>query len=116
MIDPDNSRYTDEDARAKELAFRYGCEFADLHNFTLNHEPFKRVPAEVMFRFNFLPLEEMPDGRLAITIADPSQLLLLDEISLLLGRPLIVRVAALSRINEILRGIDPRQQEMTSQP
>lgn len=116
MNNPDNSRHADEVVRAEELARQYGCEFADLHNFRLNPEILKRVPAELMLRFNFLPLEETPDGRLAISLADPSELLLIDEISLLLGRRLIVRVATLSRINEILRGIDPSQQHMTSDP
>jgi hypothetical protein len=38
-----------------------------------------------MFRYNFVPLEEMQDGRIAIAVADPSQLLMFDEISLLLA-------------------------------
>jgi type IV pilus assembly protein PilB len=67
------------------LARRFGCDFVDLHRFSLNEEIVSRVPTELMFRFNFLPLEEMPDGRLAISIADPSQLLLIDEISLFIG-------------------------------
>jgi hypothetical protein len=60
-----------------------------------------------MFRYSFLPLEEINDGRLAIAITDPSQLMLLDEISLLLKRRLKLRVATLAQINEILRGFDP---------
>ncbi|HKV77138.1 MAG TPA: hypothetical protein VJP02_03315 [Candidatus Sulfotelmatobacter sp.] len=93
------------------MARRYRCDFVDLLNFKLNPNFLKRVPPELMFRYNFLPLEDMFDGRLAIAIADPSQLLLIDEISLLLGRRLVVRVAALSRISEILHGIDPNPDE-----
>ncbi|HET6177886.1 MAG TPA: hypothetical protein VFE61_13185 [Candidatus Sulfotelmatobacter sp.] len=107
MGGPLNSSGADDAARAKELARRYRCEFVDLHNFKLTPDVLKRVPAELMFRYNFLPLEEMLDGRLAIAIADPSQLFLLDEISLLLKRRLMVRVATSVRINEVLRGIDP---------
>lgn len=107
MSDPLNSSGADDIARANALAHRYRCEFVDLRKFTVNPDLLKRIPAELMFRYNFLPLEEIHDGRLAIAIADPSQLMLLDEISLLLGRRLAVRVAILARINEILRGFDP---------
>jgi type IV pilus assembly protein PilB len=100
MNDPGNSSSGGDVERVQELARRYRCEFEDLRNFKLNPDFLKRVPAELMFRYNFLPLEETDDGRLAIALADPSQLLLIDEISLLLGRRLIVRVAALARINE----------------
>lgn len=116
MVDRDRLHRSDDVGKARELAHRFGCDFVDLHRFTLNEEILKRVPAELMFRFNFVPLQEMPDGRLAISIADPSQLMLIDEISLLLGRRLVVRVAALSQIAEILRGIDPQSKEMVENP
>ena len=34
-----------------------------------------------MFRVNFIPLEELPDGRLAIALAEPGQLPMIDEIA-----------------------------------
>lgn len=92
-------------ARAQELARRYGCEFVELRDFKLNPDFLKRVPAELMFRYNFLPIEEVRDGRIAVALSDPSQLLLVDEISLLLGRRLMIRVAALSQISEVLHGL-----------
>lgn len=72
----------------------------------------KRVPVDLMFRYRFVPLEEMRSGGLAIAVADPSQLMMLDEISLLLGRPLMVRVAALGQIMEILHGGGPNMTPM----
>jgi type IV pilus assembly protein PilB len=56
-----------------------------------------------MFRYNFVPLEETEDGRLAIAIADPSQLMMIDEISLLLGQRIITKVSTLAQITEILK-------------
>lgn len=58
-------------------------------------------------RYGLVPLDETTDGRLAIAIADPSQLMMIDEISLLLGKPLIVRVSPLAQINTFLQEIDP---------
>lgn len=117
MNDRDNPSSSDDISRAQELASRYRCEFVDLHAFKLQLDIVGRVPAHLMFRYNFVPLEEAADGRLAIAIADPSQLMMIDEISLLLGRLLIIRVSSLAQINEILQGgIDPLQLERSDQP
>ncbi len=114
MSAPNNFSSLEDVDRAREVARRYRCEFVDLHPFKLKQEFFKSVPLALMFRYNFLPLEETQDGRLAIALADPSPLMLIDEISLLLGRRLIVRVAARSQISDALKGIDPNAQETTS--
>src|SRR5688572_19319752 len=91
----------DEAARARDLARRYRCEFLDLRNTHLHPELFRKVPVDLMFRYNFVPLEEMPDGRLAIAMADPSKLMMIDEISLLLGTRIVTKVATLSQISDI---------------
>src|SRR3954452_22321053 len=88
---------------AKDVARRYRCEFVDLHNFQLHHDLFTKISPHLMFRYNFVPLEETADGRLAIAIADPSQLMMIDEISLLLGKRIITKVATLAQISEILK-------------
>ncbi len=88
---------------AKDVARRYRCEFIDLHNFQLHHDLFTKISPHLMFRYNFVPLEETTDGRLAIAIADPSQLMMIDEISLLLGKRIITKVATLAQISEILK-------------
>jgi type IV pilus assembly protein PilB len=89
--------------KAQDVARRYRCEFVDLHNFQLHHDLFKKIPVHLMFRYNFVPLEETADGRLAIAIADPSQLMMIDEISLLLSKRVITKVSTLAQITEILK-------------
>ncbi len=88
---------------AKDIARRYRCEFVDLHDFQLHHDLFTKIPPRLMFSYNFVPLEETHDGRLAIAIADPSQLMMIDEISLLLGKRIVTKVATLAQIAEILK-------------
>ena len=68
----------DETERAQLLARRYRSEFVDLKNFKIQHELFRTVPVELMFRYNFVPLEQQ-DGRLVIAVSDPSRLMVLDE-------------------------------------
>src|ERR1700757_5250608 len=95
--------HADDLEKAQDVARRYRCEFVDLHNFQLHHDLFKKVPVDLMFRYNFVPLEETSDGKLAIAIADPSQLMMIDEISLLLGKRIVTKVATLAQISEILK-------------
>ncbi len=89
--------------RAQDVARRYRCEFVDLHNFQLHHDLFKKIPVDLMFRYNFVPLDETQDGRLSIAIADPSRLMMIDEISLLLGKRIVTKVSTLAQISEILK-------------
>src|ERR1041384_7962301 len=95
-----NGQGESSDPRARELAARYRCEFVDLRDYHLDAELFKSVPVDLMFRDNFVPLEER-DGTLWIAIADPSKLMLIDEISLLLSRRVKTKVALLNQINDI---------------
>src|ERR1700678_585433 len=95
--------HSEELEKAQDIARRYRCQFVDLHNFNLHHDLFKTIPVHLMFRYNFVPLEETEDGRLAIAIADPSQLMMIDEISLLLGKRIVTKVSTLAQITEILK-------------
>ncbi len=95
--------HSEELERAQDVARRYRCEFVDLHDFQLHHDLFTKISPHLMFRYNFVPLEETRDGRLAIAIADPSQLMMIDEISLLLGKRIVTKVATLAQITEILK-------------
>src|ERR1700677_3799197 len=95
--------------RAQDVARRYRCEFVDLTDFQLHHELFKKFSPELMFRYKFVPLEETADGRLAIAIADPSQLMMIDEISLLLQKRIVTKVATLKQIDNILTKTEQSQ-------
>src|SRR6202045_3505902 len=99
---------SDETTRAQALAHRYRCDFVDLKNFKIQHELFKSVPVDMMFRYNFVPLEQM-EGRLAIAVSDPSKLMVLDEISGLLGTRLVTRGATLSQITDLLKKTEQSQ-------
>ena len=99
----------DELTHAHDLARRYRCEFVDLKNFHIQHELFRKIKVDLMFRYNFVPLQETQDGRLVIAIADPSQLMMIDEISLNLGRRIVTKVATLSQISDVLKKTEQSQ-------
>jgi type IV pilus assembly protein PilB len=94
--------------RARDLAQRYRSEFIDLRDYHLEADLFKSIPVDLMFRYNFVPLEEH-DGTLWIAIADPSKLMMIDEIGLLLNRRIKTKVATLGQINEILKKTEQSQ-------
>jgi type IV pilus assembly protein PilB len=93
---------------AKKLAERYRCPFVDLREQRIDPELFRSIPAELMFRYNFVPLESH-DSTLVIAIADPSQLHLTDELSLLLGKRLHIKVATASQIGDLLKRTEQSQ-------
>ena len=103
-----NNEQMTETERAQMLARRYHAEFVDLKNFKIQHELFKTVPVDMMFRYNFVPLEQN-GNRLSIAVADPSKLMMLDEIAGLLGTRLVTRVATLTQITELLKKSEQSQ-------
>jgi len=70
---------------SRKVAERYRKEFIDLREQRIDPELFRAIPADLMFRYNFVPLE-VHNNLLSIAVADPSQVLLSDELSLLLGK------------------------------
>src|SRR6059058_1921598 len=96
------------EARARDLARRYRREFVDLKNYHIQHELFRTVPVDLMFRYNFVPLEEHGD-ELTIAISDPSRLMMIDEIGLLLNKRVQTKVATLAQIEEILKKTEQSQ-------
>src|SRR6195952_1099788 len=97
QVPPSPAPLAEETAHAQMLARRYRCDFVDLKNFRIHHELFRSVPVDLMFRYNFVPLEQLED-RLVIAVSDPSRLMMLDEMASLLGQRLTTRVATLSQI------------------
>src|SRR5216683_1337934 len=97
-----------EIARARAVAARYYHEFVDLREVRIDHELFHSVPVDLMFRYNFVPIQGH-NGSLEIALADPRNLNLIDELAVLLGKKLRVRVATLSQISDLLKKTEQSQ-------
>ena len=93
---------------ARRLAQRYRVPFIDLREQRIDPELFRTIPADLMFRYNFVPLEQH-NNILAIAAADPSLVLLSDELSLLLGKKLAPRVATAKQIGDLLKRTEQSQ-------
>ncbi len=97
-----------EAAEARALAARYHSDFVDLKECHIDHELFRSVPVDLMFRYNFVPLRA-ENGTLEIALADPRKLNLIDEIALLLKKKLRVRIATMSQISDLLKKTEQSQ-------
>jgi type IV pilus assembly protein PilB len=93
---------------ARRLAERYRVPFIDLREQRIDPELFRTIPADLMFRYNFVPIEQH-NNVLAIAAADPSLVLLSDELALLLGKKLAPRVATAKQIGDILKRTEQSQ-------
>src|ERR1700682_1959641 len=93
---------------ARKLAERYRFSFIDLREQRIDAELFRTIPADLMFRYNFVPLEVL-NNALSIAVADPSQVLLSDELPLLLGKKLAIKVATARQIGDLLKRTEQSQ-------
>ncbi len=97
-----------EEKRAAELADRYQLEFVHHDKFTVDNDLFRSIPFEVMLRYGFIP-ESTHEGRITIVVADPTDVTKLDEIELLLGGAIDVKVGARPSIEEVLQKSESAQ-------
>ena len=97
-----------ERERSRRTAERYRCPFVDLNEVRIDPELFRSIPADLMFRFNFVPLEAR-ENQLIVAVADPSHVLLSDELPLLLGKKLVLKVATPTQISDLLKRTEQSQ-------
>src|SRR6202161_3141617 len=104
----DAPNHASERDQSRRLAERYRCAFVDLAEQRIDPELFRSIPAELMFRYNFVPLAAH-DSTLVVAMVDPSQLQLTDELSLLLGKRLQIKVATATQIGDLLKRTEQSQ-------
>ncbi|MEQ1870613.1 MAG: GspE/PulE family protein [Vicinamibacterales bacterium] len=88
--------------RARRLAARYRLEFLEMDTFRIDQELFRAIPADLMLRYGFVPYRR--DGKtLSIVVSDPTDLPMIDELSVVLGMPIKVAVGPAFAIASILK-------------
>jgi len=98
----------EEEQKARDLAERLGMKFDPLEEFHVDPELFRTIPVEVMLRYQFLPLRSEGET-LHVVMADPSDVTRLNEVELMLARPLEVVIGPANRIGEILEKSESTQ-------
>jgi type II secretory ATPase GspE/PulE/Tfp pilus assembly ATPase PilB-like protein len=103
-----NADPTGEGARAQRIAQQYGFPYVDLEHFQSDHALFRDIPLDLMIRYQFLP-ERRENGHITVVVGDPTDVLKLDELELLLGAPLKVKVASPAAIRDKLQKSESTQ-------
>jgi len=104
-IDPDEQGDLRE---AEALAKRLGLPFDPLDEFHVDGDLFRTIPIETMIQYEFLPTASDGDV-LRVVMADPSNVVDLNELELALARPVDVTVSPRKRIADILEKSESTQ-------
>jgi type IV pilus assembly protein PilB len=102
LSDPSVADHAEETAHAQRLAERYRLEFVDLAQFSIDHELFRAIPADLMLRYGFVPYRREGNA-LKIVVSDPTDLPMIDELAVMLATPIKVTVGTPSAIDGILK-------------
>jgi len=78
---------------AEALAGQLGFEFVTLLNVRPETEAISMIPENIAERLSVLPLAISKEGKLVVAMADPMDVLAMDELRMLSGREIEVRVA-----------------------
>ncbi len=97
-----------EEAATRRLAERYRLDFLDMQEFRIDQELFRSIPADLMLRYGFVPYRR--EGKaLVIVVSDPTDLPMIDELSVVLGTQVRVMVGARSAIEGMLKKSESSQ-------
>ncbi|HYT31075.1 MAG TPA: GspE/PulE family protein [Thermoanaerobaculia bacterium] len=96
------------EAQALALAQRLGLTYVDLASFRVDPDLFRSIPVEWMLRYAFVP-EKRTEKAMTIICADPTDVVKLDELELLVGVPLRLKVGSRSAISDILQKSESSQ-------
>src|SRR5215468_3837222 len=102
------SSRAEEEAQALALAERLALPFVDLASFRVDADLFRSIPVEWMLRYSFVP-ETRTEKAMTIICADPADVVRLDELELLLGVPLKLKVGSRGAIADILQKSESSQ-------
>ena len=73
---------------ARALAERFGVDYLDLSVFDVDMGAVSLIPLEIAKRYQAVPVGFLPDGSLLLAMADPTNIVTVDEISMLTGKRL----------------------------
>ena len=94
--------FVTEEELAQALAEQFGLEYIDLRNFKMDSELLNQLPPDAIYRYHFVPLEIQPNV-IVIAVSDPTDVVKLDELELMLDRQIQIRVASDSAISTVTK-------------
>lgn len=94
--------FVEPEQLAMALAEQFNLEYVDLHDFRISEEILNTLPPDAIYRFHFVPLDKTADS-LMVAVADPTDVVKLDELELLLGLQLQIKIASEAGIESVIK-------------
>jgi type IV pilus assembly protein PilB len=98
----------EEEANAQALAERLGLPYVNVSAFRVDPDLFRSIPVEWMLRYTFIP-EKRTEKAMTVICSDPTDVVKLDELELLTGLPLKIKVGSRAGIADILQKSESSQ-------
>ncbi len=90
------------DQLARALAERFGVDYVDLSTYEIDMGAANLVSVDVAKRYQAVPVGFLPDRSVLLAMVDPSNVLTLDEISMITGRKVRAAAAAAEDVAALL--------------
>ncbi|HEY1249690.1 MAG TPA: GspE/PulE family protein [Thermoanaerobaculia bacterium] len=98
----------EEEAQGIQRAERLGLPYVDLNAFRVDADLFRSIPVDWMLKYSFVP-ESRTEKVMTIICADPADVVRLDELEMLVGMPLRLKVGSRAAIADILQKSESSQ-------
>ncbi len=100
-----------EEMLAQALAEQRGLNYVDLQEFRIPAKFFETISVDLMHRYQFVPMEDAGE-MLVVAMPDPNNLPAIDELEMILNRPVEINVSAASAIQAVLKRSGSSEQVM----
>ncbi len=90
------------DQLARVVAERFGLDYVDLSVYDLDMGAVQLIGADAAKRYRAVPVGFTDDGALLLAMADPTNVLTIDDIAMITGRRVRVAVASVEDLNLLL--------------
>ncbi len=111
-----------QDQLARALAERFGVDYVDLSIFEVDMGAVNLIAVDVARRYQAVPVAFMPDGSVLLAMADPTNVLTVDEISMITGltvwpaaaerEDISALIARLNRLDESVMAVEEPEPEL----
>jgi type IV pilus assembly protein PilB len=98
------------DQLARVVAERYGLDYIDLSVYELDMGAVNLLEMEAIRRYQAVPVGFLEDGTLLLAMADPTNVLTVDDVAMLTGRKVRADAAECALIRDL--ATDPRKREL----
>ncbi|HLY47743.1 MAG TPA: ATPase, T2SS/T4P/T4SS family [Solirubrobacteraceae bacterium] len=100
------------DQLARALAERFGVDFVDLSVFEIDMGACSLIPVDVAKRYQAVPVGFLHDRSVLLAMVDPSNVLTLDEISMITGRKVRPAAAAAEDVAALLARLNRLEEDV----